>query len=166
MQSFLLHCSELAAEDIVRRLLLPIEAALLMLSRYCHLPLETCLKYSTKGTAQVDYANYISSSVLSNCTCICMLYGRSKNSMSRYSSLKFFFYDCYLHIWMQFEYVYNASMLRLSTILVLPYFFIIIFACLSCEVIEIDILPQHSSHCEAVWPAPQGFHSNGAASSL
>lgn len=33
MHSFLLHCSELAAEDTVRRLLLPIEAALLMLSR-------------------------------------------------------------------------------------------------------------------------------------
>lgn len=34
MHSFLLHCSDLAAEDTVRRLLLPIEAALLMLSRY------------------------------------------------------------------------------------------------------------------------------------
>ncbi|XP_045624859.2 LOW QUALITY PROTEIN: HEAT repeat-containing protein 5B [Procambarus clarkii] len=37
MHSFLLHCSELAAEDTVRRLLLPIEAALLMLSSITHI---------------------------------------------------------------------------------------------------------------------------------
>ncbi|XP_063873685.1 HEAT repeat-containing protein 5B-like [Scylla paramamosain] len=37
MHSFLLHCSELAAEDTVRRLLLPIEAALLMLSCIAHI---------------------------------------------------------------------------------------------------------------------------------
>lgn len=37
MHSFLLHCSELAAEDTVRRLLLPIEAALLMLSSIAHI---------------------------------------------------------------------------------------------------------------------------------
>ena len=33
MHSFLLFCPELAADDTVRRLLLPIEAAILMLSR-------------------------------------------------------------------------------------------------------------------------------------
>ncbi|XP_047496501.1 HEAT repeat-containing protein 5B-like isoform X1 [Penaeus chinensis] len=37
MHSFLLHCSDLAAEDTVRRLLLPIEAALLMLSSITHI---------------------------------------------------------------------------------------------------------------------------------